>query len=369
MYIYTCRSTSAGHATLAERRISHLHKVREHTPKRIDVNRQAIESDVLRIYSDCDRDILDSQLYVCFTGENACDMSGVTREMFSTFYRAVSAKYFEGGMEMVPRVDPDTCNNELFRALGRVISHCYLITGMFPIFIAKAALLSLYVRPDDITDLVLKSSFMNYIDDFEKVALLKFINKESIDEDDQDVITCLLSRFSCFMLPTRENIEQVVISTARSELLCRPLHALKCIQRGMIDAHPLLWEELSEADIDCIYRDLVPTPIRVWKTICAPDVLTRQQDITLDYLRRFILSLDRKKLSLFLRFATGSSLMTSVSINVTFNSTPPGYTRSPGANTCSSTLILPTSYQSFMEFKSEFVGILNNSDMWYMDAQ
>ena len=218
---------------------------------------------------------------------------------------------------------------------------------------------------DNVVDLTM----FDYDHPVEKVALLKLINKESIDEDDQDVITCLLSRFSCFMLPTKENIEQVVISTARSELLCRPLHALKCIKMGMIDAHPLLWEGLSEADIDSIYEDLVPTPIRVWKTVSAPDVITRQQDITLDYLRRFILPLDKKKLGLFLRFVTGSSLMTSVSIKVTFNSTPSGYTRSPGANTCSSTLILLTSYQSFTEFKSEFVGILNNSDMWYMDAQ
>lgn len=69
----------------------------------------------------------------------------------------------------------------------------------------------------------------------------------------------------------------------------------------------------------------------------------------------------------FLRFVTGSSALVVDEIKVTFNGLS-GLTRRPITHTCSSTLELPVSYATYLEFAEEFDSILTNELSWIMDA-
>ena len=65
----------------------------------------------------------------------------------------------------------------------------------------------------------------------------------------------------------------MMIDAARSELVCRPAHALQALYKGMILAHPALWTAVHEEDFEqiTVYADLIPTTRHVWQllsTVC-----------------------------------------------------------------------------------------------------
>lgn len=213
------------------------------------------------------------------------------------------------------------------------------------------------------------SSFLNYIDDFEKESLKNMMNGNGTEEDDENAMG-VFSRCQSNTLPTKQNVRSMIINAAKSELVCRPTHALQAIRDGMISAHPCLWNVVAKEDLMKLYQDLVPTHRSVWNLISTDEghTLSRQEEKIVDYLRRLIFSLSQERLMLFLRFITGSPYIGS-RIKVGFNAQEAGFVRRPMVNTCSPHLHLPTSYVSFSEFKNEFLSILNHSSEWLMDLQ
>ena len=148
----------------------------------------------------------------------------------------------------------------------------------------------------------------------------------------------------------------MIINAAKSELVCRPTHALQAMHKGMVSAHPNLWHGVTREELRKLYDDLIPTHRSVWRLMATEEghTLSRQEEKIMDYLRRLIFSLSQE---------IGSN------IKVGFNAQDAGFLRRPLVNTCSPHLHLPTSYASFSEFKNEFLSILNHSSEWFMDLQ
>ncbi len=86
------------------------------------------------------------------------------------------------------------------------------------------------------------------------------------------------------------------------------------------------------------------------------------------YLRRFINQLSTENLGKFLQFVTGTPQCALQHVKIVFNSTGESFARRPVASTCSMSLNLPTSYNSFSIFSAEFQSILDNMQMWAFDA-
>ena len=78
----------------------------------------------------------------------------------------------EGCMQMAPRVDLQTRDSDgtLFTTLGRIASHCFVVTGVFPIFVSQASVHSALLPSEPIPESILICSFLNYIDNFERAA-------------------------------------------------------------------------------------------------------------------------------------------------------------------------------------------------------
>ena len=124
--------------------------------------------------------------------------------------------------------------------MGKIISHCFILTGMFPVFISNAYLQSVLIDKS-VSDETLITSFFRYVDTFEKEAIQSVMNGENEpDEESLDIALGVFSRCQSNSLPTKKNIHDMVVNTARSELICRPTHALQAIQNGMMMAHPSL---------------------------------------------------------------------------------------------------------------------------------
>ena len=64
------------------------------------------------------------------------DLDGLKREAYSLFWKQALEDYFEGSPTFVPRVSPEI-EESTMRTPGRIISHQYVLTGIFPVHINK----------------------------------------------------------------------------------------------------------------------------------------------------------------------------------------------------------------------------------------
>ena len=83
------------------------------------------------------------------------------------------------------------------------------------------------------------------------------------------------------------------------------------------------------------------------------------------HLKRFIRGLDITKLGKFLQFVTVSDIMPCNHVYDSFTRLD-GLQRRPVAHTCTFTLEIPGTYQSFPEFREQFNSILE-ANTWEMD--
>ena len=107
------------------------------------------------------------------------------------------------------------------------------------------------------------------------------------------------------------------------------------------------------------YSQLTPT------TTIDCQASNQEERDSLKFLKRFIKGLDSRMLATFLHFFSGSDLMLLHSWQVSFTNIE-GCARRPIAHTCSNTLELPSTYQSFPELREEFTKILKFED-WKME--
>ena len=72
---------------------------------------------------------------VKYKDEKAFDFGGASRDMFSAFLEEAYAKLFDGGLLLLPAVLPHI-DTSVWPAMGTIISHSYLVSGILPIRIA-----------------------------------------------------------------------------------------------------------------------------------------------------------------------------------------------------------------------------------------
>ncbi|CAI6372513.1 unnamed protein product [Macrosiphum euphorbiae] len=115
-----------------------------------------------------------------------------------------------------------------------------------------------------------------------------------------------------------------------------------------------------------MYINKIPTSTNLLKNLQCPD--KDESEIkrkVFGFLKKFIREADQMLCTKFLRFVTGSDIITD-QININFTSAKDNYSRSPVAHTCTNTLDLPMSYDKFIDLRSEINSILA-SNIWVMD--
>ena len=110
---------------------------------------------------------------------------------------------------------------------------------------------------------------------------------------------------------------------------------------------------------------LTATPSKVLEVLDEPDFVHSAQERVYGYLRQFIGNMKMDEVRNFLRFVTGSSVLSNAAIKVTFNALG-GLARRPIAHTCDNSVELSTEYLTYVDFTSEFEAILSEYS-WSMD--
>ena len=114
-----------------------------------------------------------------------------------------------------------------------------------------------------------------------------------------------------------------------------------------------------------MFEEKTASPEKVLKLLSAQPENDAERE-SFDHLKRFIKSLNDGALSAFLQFTTGSDIIIFDSLEVTFVNVD-GLSRRPIAHTCTPSLELPSTYQSFNELSEEFSSLLREKGFWEFD--
>lgn len=128
------------------------------------VHRETVVRD-LKTYENS-REITRQLVTFSFHGEVWMDLDGLNREAYSLFWKQALEDYFEGSSTFVPRVSSGI-EESAMKTVGRIISHQYILTGIFPVHINRAFIVATLRGRQAVRDEDLIEDFLEYISENE----------------------------------------------------------------------------------------------------------------------------------------------------------------------------------------------------------
>ena len=204
--------------------------------KSVTINRENIVQDMLNLYSD--NSIVKSLLNVTFIKEPAMDLNGVKREAFTLFWEKVMSLYFESTTTYVPRISP-AIDESIYNTLGRIMSHGYVMVGVFPTLLSKTFFTALVAGKENVTDNDFLEGFLDYVSSYDNVRLQNILGEcstqQSLSASSIDYLVDFLSEFNVSKMPNAENLQSILVSVAKTELWNKAVMAANSLKEGLFE--------------------------------------------------------------------------------------------------------------------------------------
>ena len=169
-------------------------------------------------------------------------------------------------------------------------------------------------------------------------------------------------------MPTPRNLGKLLASLAKHLFKSQPFAAISSMNEGIPDEHRPFWQAICVEKLYQVFSAMTASPEKVLSKTTEPDFNNANEERVFGYLQQYIGGMKVEESKRFLRFVTGSSVVTVDSIKLSFNALS-GLARRPIAHTCSNLLDLPQTYNTFLEFVEEFSVLLANEDFcWSMNS-
>ena len=137
---------------------------------------------------------------------------------------------------------------------------------------------------------------------------------------------------------------------------------------GVPESHRLFWRCMTVEKLYLLFKSMMLSHGKVLSLLKEPLTNDEAEEKTWFYLQSYIGNRSDEELRRFVRFVTGSFVISVKSIAVGFNRLD-GFARRPTVQTCSARIELPSTYASLPEFISEFRTFLSDPKYsWDMDA-
>ncbi|XP_068690749.1 uncharacterized protein [Montipora foliosa] len=249
--------------------------------------------------------------------------NGVLRDAISEFWRLFFLAATIGAAEKVPFIRHDFKKNE-WEAVGRVFVYSFVHLSYLPLQLSPAFIMTCLFEDEALTNDLLLASFRFYVSSDDRDMLANCIAGNVHANDDE--LLDFLSSFKCYRNPTEQNIREIILEIAHQEIVQKPRFVANCWSPLFIKLRKLI---KTSDDLTKLYEERKPTPKKVVKLLVASPENDAER-CCLDHLKRYLKSLEGN-ISNFLRFVTGSDILTCTSIKVTFN-TLEGLIRRPVAH-------------------------------------
>ena len=309
-------------------------------------------------------------LKIRFSNEVAIDTGGVCRDMFSGFWEDAYSRFFDGSTLLTPALHANV-DMSLLPQLGRILSHGFLACGYLPVRVAFPCLAGILVSPTiEIPSSVVVQAFSESLCSFEAAII-----KEALSVEGQyfsstlvEKLFGILSRYGCRVCPPPSQLKSQLYHIAKFEFQTKPLAALHGIGSGIPPKEKSFWASFSVGLLHSLYLALSATAEKVLTILDEPIAANPSEARVFEYLKQYIGNMNNAEARRFLRYTTGSSVLISQRISVTFNGLT-GLARRPIGHTCGCILELPSTYLSYVEFEDEFKSILSDDEYaWEMQA-
>ncbi|CAG2184717.1 unnamed protein product [Mytilus edulis] len=173
--------------------------------------------------------ILNLKFKFEFVNECGSDVSGVSRDVYSSFWNIFLLKSAEGEEARVPCL-ASKWQNEEWKAIGRILLKGYTDCGYFPLQLAPAYAIALIFGEMSVTPEILLSSFMSYLSCSDRETVTAAIN-DALPEENLDDLTDILDQFG-HNIPPQDQMKYTFNLIAHKEIIQKPKYALS----GMAEA-------------------------------------------------------------------------------------------------------------------------------------
>lgn len=249
---------------------------------------------------------------------------------------------------------------EEWEAIGRIILKGYLDVGYFPISISPTIFEECLFSKFESNIL---ECFFLYIPLSEVNCIKQAI--ENFDSVDKDELIEILDSHQSHVMPTKDNLKPLIIEIANKQMVQDPHFVVDVWKRVL---QPLT-KKINIDKLKSLYDYAVPNTKRVLDLLKFSEPQTPGQAKTISLAKTFIRELDNEMIKVFLRYCTGSDLITEqikeTKITVDFVHMKETIRR-PIARTCGCILELSDNFKSVSEFRAEFSNILK-SGIFIMD--
>lgn len=293
--------------------------------------------------------------------EMGADANGVFRDALSAFWTAFENSCTVGEDERVPVIRHNFQAPE-WEAIARIIVKGFTQLNFFPVMLNKAFLITTLFGESEVSEQVLLDSFLAYLSKDERDLVMCALQNSLTDEQTDEWMD-FLDRFGCKRVPKPEECKTTILEIAHKELIQAGQYIIDCWQKSFSILKTSIHNSKVLANV---FTRALPTNKKVIDLLkVVPEAKNNAERDAISYLKRYLRGLDAEKLRKVLRFLTGANVICVKRINVTFSSLD-GFERRPIAHTCGPTLELPSTYQSFPEFRQEMNSIIDSA-YWEID--
>ncbi len=334
----------------------------------IKIKRRTIYDDGVALYSTRPTIADVVPIIVEFDEEEGVDLGGICRDFFSGFWEEAYLRMFDGAALLTPACLVDIDSSQ-FSVLGRILSHGYLCCGFLPTRIAFPVLaLVLLGLSTSISQEIFIKYFLEFLSHIDRKVITAALQAKKFTHLTNTSVINVLSRFGCREFPTPTNLAHILYTLARHHFMSHPFATLSLMNSGVPENHKPFWQAMQVDELNSICESLSANPEKVLEQIEEPIFANMNEQRVFGYLEQFIGEMKVTEAKRFLRFVTGSSVLTVETIRVSFNALV-GAARRPIAHTCSNILELPYTYSTFLEFSKEFTALLDNDEFcWSMNS-
>lgn len=321
----------------------------------IQVHRGQVFHELIEIFSNMPVECGSLQIEMILPNgqkESAYDMGGVLRDTLSEFWTSFYEQCTVGTDAKVPFVRHDfDCYK--WKAVARILYRGWKDEKYLPIKLASP-FIEYCIYGKVISDI--RVSFLSFISKNEKDTLqMALTNFNAVDTDE---LYDVMDNLECKTSVNASNIGTILDDIGHKELVQKPMFVIDCWADILKNLIPI-------DKLQAIYKECEVTPKNVLKMLNSTETHAQAHTKVFGYLKKYIRECTERQLTNFLRFCTGSDVLTGTPITVLFNECD-GFTRAPTARTCNYTLELSGTYQTFPEFRTEMNGVLESS-VWVMD--
>ncbi|KAL3887050.1 hypothetical protein ACJMK2_027006 [Sinanodonta woodiana] len=351
--------------------LNSLHSTLKHPPQMLRVRRRQIVTDVLSCFEDSSTGT--HRIFTSFVDEDGVDGGGVTRDMLTVFWNEVKERYFYGNEAFVPHLRPERLSEKKdFVTLGRILSLSTATLRSIPLQICRSTLMVVIYDTCDVNPDILLEDFLLFLDNEDRELVKSSLNSfDNMGEEEIDKLQEFLMKFGMGIVPRAATLRQHMIDLAQNELCIKPKFFCENMRKGIPRKHMRnFWVHMTLEHLDHLYEDFRITAENVWPKIrCETWPLQNPNERRVyGYLRDLIQDLDEEILLSFVQFVTAERKIPNSFITLGFTDTR-GIARCPIASTCAYRLDIPVSYNSYEEFKKEFMMILNSDEAKMFNRQ